>query len=302
MTHIDGETRIVAILGDPIAQAKSPQIFNALFNRYGINAVLVPFHVPSANLGIVLEGLRGVANLAGVVVTAPHKLQATAYATQLSEAARQTGAVNCLRREADGSWTGAMFDGTGFVKGLQARQHVVCGKSALIVGTGGAGVAVAHALIDAGIASLDLFDNNMASLQRLVGALRARESRTVIRESQACAQATHDLVVNATPCGMRPDDPFPIDLSNAARHAVVADLIMKPAETRLLADAKVRNLTSHPGHHLLENAVEAMAAFMSLLPSSPEYRTSPGRAGSESAGGSEIPGKPSFDRPCHEAQ
>lgn len=301
MTHIDGETRVVAILGDPIAQAKSPQLFNALFNRHGVNAVLVPFLVPSANLGRVLEGLRGVANLAGVIVTVPHKLQASAYATQLSEAAQQTGAVNCLRREADGSWTGAMFDGTGFIKGLQGRQHVVRGKSALIVGTGGAGVAVAHALIDAGIASLDLFDKDTASLQRLVGALRARESGTVIRESEACAQATHDLVVNATPCGMRADDPVPIDLSNAGPRAVVADLIMKPAETRLLADAKVRNLTAHPGHHLLENAVEAMASFLGLLKLSPEWATSPGSEGRESAGSSEISGKPSFDRSRSEA-
>jgi shikimate dehydrogenase len=264
VTHIDGETRIVAILGDPIAQAKSPQLFNALFDRHKVNAVLVPFHVPSANLGLVLEGLRGVANLAGVVVTVPHKLHATAHATHLSDSAEQTRAVNCLRREADGSWTGAMFDGTGFVKGLQSRQHAVRGRSALIVGTGGAGVAVAHALIDAGIASLDLFDNDTASLQRLADTLRARGSGTIVRESAARAQPAHDFLINATPCGMCPDDPLPIDLGDAGAHAVVADLIMKPAETRLLADAKARGLTTHPGLYLLENAIDAMAEFLRL--------------------------------------
>ena len=283
MTHIDGETRIVAILGDPIAQAKSPQLFNALFERHGVNAVLVPFHVPATNLAVVLEGLLGVVNFAGVIVTVPHKLQARAYATQLSAAAQQAGAVNCLRRETDGSWTGAMFDGAGFVKGLRGRQHVVRGKSALIVGTGGAGVAVAHALIDAGIASLDLFDSNAASSQRLVEALRARESGTIVRESAARAKASHDLVVNATPCGMHPDDPQPIDLADAGPHAVIADLIMKPAQTRLLADAQARGLATHPGHYLLENSVEAMAAFLGLLPSSSERAAAPHKAESESA-------------------
>jgi shikimate dehydrogenase len=214
---------------------------------------------------MVLDGLRGIANLDGVVVTVPHKLLATAYATHLSGAAQQTGAVNCLRRETDGSWTGAMFDGTGFVKGLQSRQHTVRGKSALIVGTGGAGVAVAHALIDAGIASIDLFDNNTTSLQRLAVALHARGSTTVIGEGQACARATHDLVVNATPCGMRPDDPVPIDLAEAGPQAVIAALIMKPAETRLLESAKARRLAVHPGRYLLENSVEAMAAFLGLI-------------------------------------
>ncbi|MCG5077458.1 shikimate dehydrogenase family protein [Paraburkholderia tagetis] len=266
MTHVDGETRVVAILGDPIAQAKSPELFNALFERYKVNAVLVPFHVPTANFGTVLEGLRGVVNLAGVVVTVPHKLLACAYTAHLSDAARQTGAINCLRREMDGTWTGAMFDGAGFVAGLHGRKHDVCGKSALIVGAGGAGVAVAHALIDAGVASLDLFDSNAASLQRLAGALRARNSRTVIRESTACAQASHDLVVNATPCGMRAGDTLPIDLTDAGPQTVVADLIMKPAETGLLAAAKARDLATHPGRHLLENSIEAMAAFLRLIP------------------------------------
>ncbi|CAE6965389.1 shikimate dehydrogenase family protein [Paraburkholderia domus] len=267
MTQIDGETRIVAILGDPIAQAKSPQLFNALFERHGVNAALVPFHVPATSLGTVLEGLRGVVNLAGVVVTVPHKLQAAAHATHLSAAAQQTGAANCLRREADGSWTGAMFDGSGFVSGLYGRGREMRGKSALIVGTGGAGVAVAHALIDAGIASIDLFDSNSASLQRLAQALRARGSGTVIRESVARAQAVHDLVVNATPCGMRPGDPMPLDLADAGPHAVIADLIMKPAETPLLEEAKARGLAVHPGRYLLENSVEAMAAFLRLIAS-----------------------------------
>jgi len=283
MMHIDGETRIVAILGDPIAQAKSPQLFNACFQRDGVNATLVPFHVPAAHLGPVLEGLRGIVNLAGVVVTVPHKLQATVHAARLSEAAQQTGGVNCLRREADGSWTGAMFDGEGFVKGLPGRGHGVRGKSALIVGTGGAGVAVAHALIDAGIASLDLFDSNATSLRRLAQALQKRGSGVVVRESVPRAQACHDLVVNATPCGMRPGDPLPIDLADAGPHAVIADLIMKPAQTRLLEEAEARGLTTHPGRHLLENSVEAMVAFLRLLPPSREPATTACQAWIESA-------------------
>ncbi|WP_434668292.1 shikimate dehydrogenase [Paraburkholderia sp. A3BS-1L] len=272
MTHVDGETRVVAILGDPIAQAKSPELFNALFQRRRINAVLVPFHVPASNLDTLFEGLRAVANLAGVVVTVPHKVQAAAFAAHLSDEARQTGAVNCLRREADGSWTGAMFDGVGFVKGLHDRKHATQGRTALIVGAGGAGVAVAHALVDAGVASLDLFDNNAASLQRLIRALRARNSRTVIRESAPRAKAMHDLVVNATPCGMRAGDPLPVDLSDAGARAVIADLIMKPAETGLLALAKERGLATHPGRHLLENSIEAMAVFLGLMPPMPSLQ------------------------------
>jgi len=263
---IDGETRIVAILGDPIAQAKSPELFNALFERHAVNAVLIALQVPPAKLGAVLDGLRGVVNLAGVVVTVPHKIAAAAYATDLSEAARQTGGVNCLRREIDGTWAGAMFDGVGFVQGLHTREHVVRNKSVLLVGTGGAGAGVAHALVDAGVASLDLFDSNTASLQRLEDALRSRDGHTLIHRSAPLAQATHDLIVNATPCGMRESDPLPIDLSGASPDALVADLIMKPAQTRLLEDAKARGLATHPGRYLLESSVETMAAFLRIIP------------------------------------
>lgn len=91
---IDGETRIVAILGDPVAQAqaKSPELFNALFERHAVNAVLIPMQVPPAQLGVVLDGLRRVVNLAGVVVTVPHKIVAAAYAADLSGAARRLSA------------------------------------------------------------------------------------------------------------------------------------------------------------------------------------------------------------------
>ncbi|WP_153136026.1 shikimate dehydrogenase family protein [Paraburkholderia agricolaris] len=264
--QIDGETKIVAILGDPIAQAKSPELFNALFERYTVNAVLIPLHVPPAKLGAVLDGLRGVANLVGVVVTVPHKIAAAAYAANLSAAARLTGGVNCLRLETDGMWSGAMFDGIGFVKGLDACGHVVRNRSVLLVGTGGAGAGVAHALVDAGAASLDLFDSSTESLRRLEAALRSRGDATLIRRSAPSAQATHDLIVNATPCGMRVGDPLPIDLTGANPDAVVADLIMKPAQTRLLEDAQARGLTTHPGRHLLENSVETMASFLRLVP------------------------------------
>lgn len=274
MTKIDGETQVVAILGDPIAQAKSPELFNALFARHDINAVLVPFHVTSALLGSVLDGISGIRNLAGVVVTVPHKIAAAAFARNLSGPALQTGAVNCLRREASGEWTGAMFDGTGFVRGLRSQGHDMRGKRVFLAGAGGAGAAVAHALLDAGIASLDIFDVNTASVARLGDALRRRETSAVIREGSACARSTHDLIINATPCGMRIDDPIPIDLNAANAHVVVADLIMKPAETGLLTEAKGRGLVTHPGRHLLEHSIEAIAGFLNLSPT-PKVRENP---------------------------
>ncbi|WP_176380169.1 shikimate dehydrogenase family protein [Paraburkholderia youngii] len=264
MIRVDGESGVVAIVGDPIAQAKSPELFNALFERQAIHAVLVPFRVAANDLTGALDGLSRIGNLAGVILTVPHKRAGITHASTLTSQARSVGAVNCLRREADGTWAGAMFDGIGFVDGLLACGHAVRGKSALLVGAGGAGVAIAHALVDAGIASIDVFDSDVASLRHLIGALRERATNVVVSEYAACAGFTHDLVINATPCGMSADDPCPIDLAGANPRAVVADIIMKPAETRLLKEARLRGLVMHPGRHLLENSVHEIAAFLGL--------------------------------------
>ncbi|CAG9271408.1 Shikimate 5-dehydrogenase I alpha [Paraburkholderia unamae] len=264
--EIDGDTRIVAILGDPIAQVKSPQLFNRRFAQRSLNAVLIPFHVTADKLSVVLDGLRAIANVAGVVVTVPHKVSAAKYAAALTPVARAVGAVNCLRREPDGAWTGAMFDGIGFVDGLAARGHTVRGRRILLVGAGGAGAAVAHALVERGAASLDVCDVRADSRQNLLHALRAYASNTAVREGEARASSTHDLIINATPCGMREGDPMPVDLGDARQGALVADLIMKPATTRLLAEAKTRGLATHEGRHLLEHSVGSIADFFRLTP------------------------------------
>lgn len=264
--EIDGETRVVAILGDPVAQVKSPQLFNLRFAELSLNAVLIPFHVAEDKLSVVLDGLRAIANLAGVVVTVPHKVSAAKYAAALTPVARAVGAVNCLRREPDGEWTGAMFDGVGFVDGLAARGHAVRGRHILLVGAGGAGAAVAHALVEREAASLDVYDVRADSRQNLIRALRAYASKTIVGEREARASSTHDLIINATPCGMRDGDPMPVDICEAREGVLVADLIMKPATTRLLAEAKTRGLSTHEGRHLLEHSVGSIADFFRLTP------------------------------------
>src|SRR5476649_660711 len=154
---IDGDTRLVVIVADPVAQVKSPQLFNALFQRHGINAVLVPTHVAAANLETALEGFRTLQNLVGVVLTVPHKMRVAKWVRNLSFRAASSGAVNCLRKDESGNWEGDNFDGAGFVQGMKAHGHDLTRAHVLLVGAGGgAGSALAHALCEEGIARLDL--------------------------------------------------------------------------------------------------------------------------------------------------
>jgi shikimate dehydrogenase len=262
---IDGDTRLVAIIADPIAQVKSPALFNAYFHRHDINAVLIPAHVAPMDLTAAMAGLRSLRNLAGVVVTVPHKMPAAKLAARLSPRAAITGAVNCLRVGDDGQWEGDNFDGAGFVKGIEDRGHAVAGMHVLLVGAaGGAGSALAHALCEAGIARLEVHDVASDALATLNRKLQSRFSGVEVASTEPIARPEHRLVINASPMGMRVTDTCPVDIGDAAADAVIADLIMKPECTELLARAERQGLRTHAGRYLLESSVEEIAKFFRL--------------------------------------
>ena len=265
-TSINGDTRIVVIVADPVTRVKSPEFFNAHFAQHGINAVLVPAHVNGDGLQEAFRGLAAVRNLAGVVVTVPHKVTASVLpGVRLTERAEAIGAINCVRRLADGGWLGDNFDGTGFVSGLEQQGVSLAGKQALLVGAaGGAGRALSNALCSAGVGCLRMSDINGDKASTLRADLQKRYGRVRLETTAAVAAAGDDLVINASPAGMRTTDPCPVDISHVGENAVVADLIMKPEKTVLLERAASKGLKIHPGRHLLLSSVEHITRFLGL--------------------------------------
>ena len=260
---IAGDTRLFAIIGDPIAQARSPTLFNDLFAERGLRAVLVPMQVPVAQLKAAVAGLKTIVNLDGIVVTVPHKVGVLALLDEVGPTAQRVGAVNCMRRLPDGRWGGEMFDGEGFVVGLRRAGIAAAGLRVFQAGCGGAGKAVAHALAAAGVAALHLVDTQPELTRNLVTALRRDYPALDAREGDAPGPV-HHLLVNATPCGMAADDPLPFDLGRASTQAIVADLIMKPEHTRLLETAQARGHRIHLGRHLLESQAALVARYFGL--------------------------------------
>ena len=155
---IDGSTRLVAIIGDPIAQVKSPQVFNPRFKAKGLNMVLVPLHVRPDDFDMTVRGLKGLANLDGIIITVPYKARAMGLVDRVELVGTKTGAINAMRREADGSWSGDMFDGTGLLRGLADLGLGVTGRSVVLIGAGGAGSAVAIAFAQAGATPIAIHD------------------------------------------------------------------------------------------------------------------------------------------------
>ena len=261
---VTGTTRLFAIIGDPIAQVRSPEVFAALFAARGIDAVMVPMRVAPADLETALSGLAAIANLEGLIATVPHKIACARLARALGPVARLAGGANALRRHPDGGFEGEMFDGIGFVAALRAAGEDPAGKRVLVVGAGGVGSAIAAALLREGPARLALVDVARERAQALADRLRGAGGATAVEVASTPEPAGFEIVVNATPLGMRPDDGLPLDPERVDPGALVADVIMKPPRTRLLERAASRGCRVLEGRHMLDRQAPLIADYFGL--------------------------------------
>ena len=261
---ISGTTRLIVAMGDPVAQVRFPEVFTRYCAERNIDAVSIPMHIPAAGLADAMRGFRVMQNLIGLSVTIPHKGPVAQHLDRLSERARRVGVVNAVRREPDGTLTGDIFDGEGFVAGLKHRKINLRDAKVWLVGAGGAGTAIAFALFDAGIGHLtirDVAEDRAAALARRLAEYWPGRVATGTPDP-----AKIDIAINATPAGLRPDDPLSFDPSTLRADAVVADIIMRPPVTKLLAAAEKLGRRTHPGHHMLDHQVAIYAEFLRLAP------------------------------------
>jgi shikimate dehydrogenase len=251
--------QVYAIVGHPVRQVRSPQIFNARFVAEGVDAVMVALDVMPSNFAGVLAGLRACENIAGIIVTVPHKLQAAALAAKASPRVMALGAANVLRPHR-GGWEADLLDGLGFAAGLLGQGHTIAGRAAAVVGAGGAGLAIAEALLANG-ATVSLSDIDAARGHNAVERLRALHGAAVRLGSPG---KEHSLAVNATPVGMGGGSRLPFDPAVLSANAVVAEAIMKPASTPLLDAAAGLGLRTVEGRHMLDGQVQPMWDFFAM--------------------------------------
>jgi shikimate dehydrogenase len=271
MTHppsripVTGRTRLYGVIADPIAQVRACEVFNPRFAALSVDAVLVPFHVPPGELARAMDGFRALANLGGVLVTIPHKEALLDQVDEIGPHAQLVGAANIFRRESDGRLTAENFDGLGFVAGLRAHGHAPEGMRVLLVGAGGAGKAIACALADAKVGELVIANRTPAKAERLAERVRAAYPQVPIKAGHI-DPAGFDVVVNATSLGLQAGDPLPLPIEAVAVGTIVADIIMKPERTALLAAAEARGCIAHYGRHMLDEQVPLMARFLRAFP------------------------------------
>ena len=182
---ITGKTMLIAHLGYPTEAFKAPMIYNPWFAKSGVDAVVVPMGVQTADYPGVLASLARITNLRGALVTMPHKVRTASLLDVRSPAVEIAGSCNAVRRDADGRLVGDLFDGEGFVRGLRRKGCVVDGARALVVGAGGVGSAIAASLAQAAAGSIVLFDVRADAAEALAARLRSHYPALPVRTGSA---------------------------------------------------------------------------------------------------------------------
>lgn len=256
--EIRGRTRLMGVIGDPIAQAKTPKAINPIFAARGADIVCVPLHIPASSLAEAWPGLKAISNLVGFGVTLPHKQSVLDLCDSLDPVAARVGAVNVVRRERDGSLRGFQFDGRGFVRGLEANDVAITGRDVLLIGAGGAAVAIAFALIEAGAASITVFNRSWDKAEGLANTINADFGRR-ITQAGGPQPGAGALVVNATSLGLKATDALPLDPELLMPGMTFADVIAEPETTPLLAEAQSRGVVAVSGIHMINGQVGLIA-------------------------------------------
>ncbi len=257
--NLTGATRLHIIVGDPIAQVKSPGGVTAAFGERGADAIMVPVQVAPEDLDDLLGVADRLKNLDSVVVTVPHKFACFRHCASASARAAFIGATSIMRRRPQGGWHGDMFDGEGFVRAMRLKNIDPKGKRALLVGAGGAGSAIGYALTEAGVAELALHDESAARRDALVERLRAGGGRVGIGSPDPVG---FDLVCNATPAGMRAGDDLPIDASRLEPRMYVGCVITVPSVPPLIAVARSRGCVTGTGTEMYQALQQLMLDFL----------------------------------------
>jgi shikimate dehydrogenase len=266
---LSGKTTLIAHLGYPTEAFKAPLIYNPWFEKNGIDAMVVPMGVKAEDYPVSLRQIFKFSNVLGALVTMPHKVTTMTLADEATITAKIAGAANALIKRADGTLLADQFDGAGFARGVARKGFKTKGSRILIVGTGGVGCPIAASLAADGAASISLFDVNNASAEGLASRLKTYypDMEVAVASNDP---AGYDLVVNATPLGMKADDPMPFDVTRLSSSTFVGEVVMKKEITPMLRAAAALGCNYVVGTDMLFEMIPAYLEFFGFGTATPD--------------------------------
>ncbi len=250
---ISGKTSVFGIFGHPVEHTFSPGMHNAAFQKIGMNACYVPFAVSPEQLGAAVRSIIPL-GLRGLNITVPHKEKVIPLLDKVTDDALAIGAVNTIEVR-NGMLVGHNTDGRGFLRSLEEDARFrPRGRTFAIVGAGGAARAVGCSLALAGAKKVLFYDVDAKKAQKLVRDLgKSVGPRVAALDSSVVAEqaSRSDCLINATPLGLRPDDPLPISKQVISQGQIVCDLVYNPKNTELLQAARARGAKTLSGIGML---------------------------------------------------
>lgn len=250
---ISGTTRVLGVIGDPVAHTASPAMHNAALRALHLNYVYTAFRVAPAALPEALAGMRAL-GMVGLNVTVPHKQAVMEHLDEISAEAQSIGAVNTIANR-DGRLVGYNTDAFGIVQSLKVDGGLdpLPSKVALL-GAGGAARAVLYALLARDeVEEVLLLNRTVEKAAALAGDLDSEGKVRVgsLAETEPIGDA--GLLINATALGMHPrDDVSPlVDPSCLHEHMLVADIVYNPLETVLMRQAAAASASAINGLGML---------------------------------------------------
>lgn len=253
MRVITGRTQVVGVMGYPVEHSLSPAMHNAAFEALNMDWIYVPLLTLPESVQEAIAGLRAM-SFRGANITVPLKELIPPLMDELSEVAKQIGAVNTVCRREDGSLYGTSTDGIGFLRSLESERVSVDEElEAVVLGTGGSARAVANALVQVG-AKVTVVSRHRDRAAQMLWELGA-EAHALQYTDPAVIHAMHTarVLVNTTPLGLYPhvEEMPPVPLEGLHPDMLVYDLIYNPPVSRLLREAQKRGCATMNGVKML---------------------------------------------------
>ena len=264
---------LIGLIGANITKSLAPALHIDAFAAAGITGhyhLMDADHLPGRRLKDLLEAVK-TAGFLGVNVTFPFKQEVMSLLDELSPEAKQTGAVNTVTIGKTGHTVGHNTDRSGFRLNFEdgLGRAAAENKTAVLVGAGGAGSAVAFALMDLGLKTLIVHDTDTARATSLAADVIAHYGAGRCRLSDRLAEdiAGADGLANATPIGMAGFPGNPVPMAAVRREHWIADVIYTPMETELIRAARAKGTRTLTGGGMcVHQAVEAFRLFTGIAP------------------------------------
>ncbi len=265
MHYPSGKTHLYAILAHPVAHVRASEFFAPIIADEKRDAFLVPLHVLPEDLSAMVPMLQRIGNLKGLVITIPHKEAMARLCDDMGPNAQLSGAVNTVRFEEGGRLVGDMFDGVGLVNAARANGIEPKGAKILMIGAGGAGRAVALALADEAAAKITIANRTESRAKDLAAVVQAVFPEVEVKAGPADPSG-HDLIINCTSLGLKPNQPMPLDPTALRPEMSLIDIIA-PRDTELMEAARAKGLKKVVGGRpMVEHQVRAQLSFLGAPP------------------------------------